>query len=220
MRCIRVHRARRAWPCVAALLAVVGAVQRTEAQQYPVPTYPAPTYPQPQYPGYPGYPQYPQYPQPAQPGVPASAPTSVVLPAYRAPVIAIAQPNDGIAIPDDKPVAVFRFASNELLDPLDALSFSVTVDGNNRTSLFQLTQGEAWGPLASVGELLATGQHDVRARICTSRGACSVAKATVNVVPASSMIQLSAGAASTQSKAARAGRVLETVLQAARVLIH
>jgi hypothetical protein len=208
MRCIRVHRARRAWPCAAALLALGGAVQRASAQA----TYPPPTYPQQPYPAYPTYPQYPP-----PPGVPQG--TTVLAP-YRVPLIAVAQPAEGIAIPDDKPVAVFRFASGEPMDPLDALSFSVTVDGVERTSLFQLTQGEAWGPLASAGELLSAGQHDVRARICTSHGACGTAKATVNIVPAASVIQLGAGSAASQSKSQRRGRVLDAVLQAARILIR
>jgi len=210
MRCIRVHRARRAWPCAAALLALGGVTQSSSAQSYPPPPVP---YPQPQYPV---YPTYPQYPQPAQPGMPQPA---VALAPYRLPMITVAQPADGVALPDDKPVAVFRFASGELLDQLDALSFSVTVDGNDRTSLFRLTQGEAWGPLAEASELLSAGQHEVRARICTAHGACGVAKATVNVVPASSVIQLAAGTTADKSKQQRRGRVFDAVLQAVRVLI-
>jgi hypothetical protein len=143
-----------------------------------------------------------------------------VLAPYRVPVIAVAQPADGIALPDDKPVAVFRFASGEPLDPLDALSFSVTVDGAERTALFQLTQGEAWGSLASAGELLSAGQHEVRARICTAHGACGTAKATVNIVPTSLGSQLSPAGASASKSAQRRGRILDAVLQAARVLIH
>lgn len=210
MRCIRVHRARRGLSCTVAALVLGGTSQRASAQQYPAPAYPQP------YPGYPTYPQYPVTPPPV-PGAPQGP---VVLPSYRVPVISVAQPNDGIALPDDKPVAVFRFASGELLDPLDALSFAVTVDGVDRTGLFQLTQGEAWGPLASVGEVLAAGQHDVRARICTARGACGTTKATVNIVPATSVIQLGTGSPATQSKVQRVGRVLDAVLQAARILIR
>lgn len=217
MRCNRVHRARRAWRCAAALVAIGGSVQRAAAQQ----PYPAPTYPQPAYPGYPTSPQYPGYPQyPQTSPVPGAPQGALVLAPYRVPVIAMAQPAEGVALPDDKPVAVFRFASGEPLDPLDALSFSVTVDDVDRTALFQLAQGEAWGPLAGAGELLSAGQHEVRARICTARGACGVAKATVNVVPTSSVIQLSAGTAGSASRRARTGRVLDAVLQAARVLIR
>ena len=212
MRCIRVHRARRAWSCAAVLVVLGGAVQRASAQQ----TYPTPVYPQQPYPGYPSYPQYPAQPPAGTSGAPQPA---LVLPPYRPPMLTVAQPSEGIALPDDKPVVVFRFASGELLDPLDALSFSVTVDGVERTALFQSAQGEAWGPLSGTGELLAAGQHDVRARICTAHGACSVARSTVNIVPAASVIQLSGASGSSQTKA-RAGRVLDAVLQAARVLIR
>jgi hypothetical protein len=212
MRCIRVHRARRAWSCAAALVALGVGAQRASAQQ----TYPLP-YPQQPYPGYPTYPQVPQYPS-TQPTVPI-IPQTALLPAYRPPLIAVAQPAEGIALPDDKPVAVFRFATGELLDPLDALSFTVTVDGEDRTGLFQATPGEAWGPLSSQGELLSPGEHDVRARICTAHGTCSVAKSTVNIVPAASVIQLGAGSAASQSKTQRRGRVLDAVMQAVRVLI-
>jgi hypothetical protein len=206
---------------VAALLALGGVARRAPAQQ----GYPAPApYPQPGYPTYPQFPQYPQYPQPTQPVPPGMPPGSVAntgaLASYRVPIIAVAQPAEGVAVPDDKPVAVFRFARGEPHDPLDALSYSVTVDGDDRTALFQLTQGEAWGPLASAGDLLSAGAHEVRARICTAHGACGVAKATVNVVPASSMIQLSAGTASGKSKPQRRGRVFDAVLQAVRVLIR
>ena len=211
MKCIRVHRARRSVHRTAAAFAIcVGA--RSAGAQQPYPTYP--TYPP--APTYPAAPQYPQYPQPAT-GVPAQP---VVLPAYRIPVITIAQPADGIALPDDKPVIVLRFASAEALDPVDALSFALTVDGADRTTLFQLTQGEAWGPLSTAGELLATGQHDVRARICTAHGVCGSAKATVNIVPASSVTQLVAGTSSDKSKQQRRGRVFDAVLQAVRVLIR
>ena len=210
MRCVRVHRARRAIPCMAALLALGGAAERAAAQQYP-------GYPQQPYPTYPVIPQYPQIPQPTIPG--ASPGQPLVLPPYRLPVITVAQPVEGIALPDDKPVVVLRFASVEPLDPLDALSFTLTVDGEDRTALFQLAQGEAWGRLSMPGELLSAGEHDVRARVCTSHGVCGSAKATVNIVPASTLTQLSAGASSSKSSQRR-GRVFDAVLQAVRVLIH
>jgi hypothetical protein len=207
MRCVRVHRARRAIPCMAALLALGSAAERVAAQQYP-------GYPQQPYPTYPVVPQYPQPTIPGgQPGQPA------VLPPYRLPVITIAQPAEGIALPDDKPVVVLRFASVESLDPLDALSFTLTVDGEDRTALFQLAQGEAWGRLSMPGELLSAGEHAVCARVCTSHGVCGSAKATVNVVPFSSMSQLSAGTSSSKTSQRRS-RVFDAVLQAMRVLIH
>ena len=206
MKCIRVHRARRALQCAAALMALGGVARKASAQQgYP--------------PGYPTYPTYPAQPAPTYPGYPGAPSQPVALAPYRLPVIAISQPGEGIALPDDKPVIVLRFASAEPLDPLDALSFLLTVDGEDRTALFQLAQGEAWGPLASAGELLSAGQHEVRARICTGHGVCGSAKATVNIVPASSLAQLSTGASSSKTSQRR-GRVFDAVLQAVRVLIH
>jgi hypothetical protein len=60
----------------------------------------------------------------------------------------------------------------------------------------------------------------VRARICTGHGACGVAKSTVNIVPAASVIQLAAGAAADKSKSQRRGRMMDAVLQVVRVLIR
>lgn len=207
MRCIRVHRARRFAPCVAAMLAL-GAAQEARAQSYPPPAYPG--YPQP----YPPQ-QYP-YPQPIPPTSPGGQPAP--LPAYRAPTIIVAAPTDGTALPEDKPVAVLRFMSVEPTDPIDALSFSVAVDGKDKTALFQATQGEAWGPLAGPNESLTAGQHELAARICTSHGECSTAKATVTVVATGSGLQVNAAKAA-EAKQKRT-KILDAVLQAARVLFH
>lgn len=188
----------------------------TASAQQPYPTYPSyPSYPTVPYPQpAPGYPTYPSPPATTGPG------TSATLPAYRPPVITLAQPADGVVLPDDKPVAVLRFAALEQLDPIDALSLSVTVDGEERTSLFTLTQGEAWGRLSTPGELLSPGQHELRARICSARGACGVAKATVTVVSSTSLLQrLGTTPASQQTTTSRGSRVLGAVLQAVRVLI-
>jgi hypothetical protein len=146
-------------------------------------------------------------------------PQTVVLPAYRPPVITLAQPTEGAALPEDKPIVVFRFASVEPMDPLDALSFSVLVDGSDVTSLFQLSQGEAWGRLADVGRLLGTGEHQVSARICSSHGTCGATKATVNVASISSALQASSSAA-TSKGSPRKQHILDAVLQAVRVLIR
>jgi len=223
MHCIRVHRARRAVHCAAALIAL-GAAGRTAAAQQPYPGYPTyPAYP-PQQPippqPYPGYPVVPSMPGvPAIPGMPAHPP---VLAAYRLPVIAIAQPTEGVVLPDDRPVAILRFAAAEALDPIDALTLQVLVDGEDRTSLFTLAQNEAWGRLSPADELLIPGQHEVRARICSTRGACSVVKATVTVVATTSLLQ-QLGAAGERARAtqspSRRTRVLGAVLQAMRVLI-
>ncbi|MDB4884648.1 MAG: hypothetical protein JWN79_86 [Gemmatimonadetes bacterium] len=220
MQCIRVHRARRTLHCAAALIALGGAARKAGAQSYPTyPTYPpAPTMP------YPGYPTTPTIPA----GVPATLPTPV-LPTYRPPVIALAQPAEGVVLPEDKPVVVLRFAAVEPLDPIDALTLSVTVDGTDRTTLFTLAQGEAWGRLSPPDELLAAGQHEVRARICSTRGTCGVAKGTVTVISSASLLQQLAGAggsstgvissAGTRTTTSRGARVFGAVLQAVRVLI-
>lgn len=208
MRCIRVHRARRYLSCIIAMLALGAATQKARAQTYPqpYPGYPQP-YPQQPYP----YPQPPVQPTP-QPGQPPA------LPAYHAPTIIVAAPAEGIPLPGDKPVAVLRFMSTEPTDPIDALSFSVSVDGKDKTSLFQATPGEAWGSLAGPNESLSTGQHDLTARICTSHGECGTAKASVTVVASASGLQVTA------TKAAEARqkktKILDALVQAVRVLFR
>lgn len=231
MKCIRVHRARRQGAVsrtacrlgMALSLASIPAVASAQQQPYPLPY---PGYPAPQ--PYPQYPPHPQYPQPPQPvpyppgGIPSQPQQPGALAPYRLPLLALAQPAEGVALPDDKPVAVFRFVSAEPNDPIDALSFSVSVDGVDRTALFTLAHGEAWGPLAPEEELLAPGQHAVRARICSARGACGVAQGTVTVVAGTSLIQ-GIGASSSRTgaeKSQRRTRILNAVLQAARVLIR
>lgn len=227
MKCIRVHRARRVAHAaygVGVALTVAASGRAAVAQQPPYPPPPYPSYPPapqyPQHPSSPPYPSTPQYPYP-QPGTPGQQ-TPAALPPYRLPVLSVAQPAEGVVLPDDKPVAVFRFASAEPLDPIDALSFSVTVDGIDRTALFTLTNGEAWGRLAPADELLAAGQHEVRARVCSARGACATAKATVTVVARESLLQGAVVAAdrSGAAKSQRRRRILDAVLQAARVLIR
>lgn|SRR3982751_652232 len=208
MRCIRVHRARRFIPCIAAFVAIGSATRKANAQQvYPPPTYPV--YPQ-------TYPQQYPYPQ-SQPVV--GAPQPGTIPKYNAPLIILAAPVEGASVPEDKPVAVLRFMSVEPTDPIDALSFSVSVDGHDKTGLFQLTQGEAWGSLAKPNETLAAGQHDVAARICTSHGECGTTKATVTVVAPTASLQASAIRAADKTKEKKS-KVLDAVLQAARVLIR
>jgi len=108
--------------------------------------------------------------------------------------------------------------SVEPTDPIDALSFSVAVDGKDKTSLFQATPGEAWGPLADPSEILSAGQHELTARICTSHGECGTAKTTVTVVAAASGLQVSAAkAAETKQKRTK---ILDAVVQAVRVLFR
>jgi hypothetical protein len=144
----------------------------------------------------------------------AGAQQPAVLAPYRAPAIALVQPPGGGTVPQDKPVVVFRFAQGEPDDPIDVASFGITVDGQGRTTLFQLSAGEAWGPLASGdrGISIAPGAHQIAARICSLRGACGEMSAVVTVT----------APATTTAEKARADRkrtLLDLVLAAARKLL-
>ena len=114
---------------------------------------------------------------PSLPGVPLTP--------SRPPVITLAQPGEGVAIPQDRPALVFRFAATDASDPLDLGSLRIVVDGRDATTRFQVTPNEAWGkidPLPSAGGLMAgVGLHAVSARICSLRGACGAVAASVNV---------------------------------------
>lgn len=107
---------------------------------------------------------------------------------YHAPMLVLSQPADGGALPSDKPVAVFRFTAGEATDPVDALSFSIAVDGVDRTTLFELTttvvnglaSGEAWGAIEDPSPN-ESGPHDVRARVCSMRGTCAFVHASLSL---------------------------------------
>jgi hypothetical protein len=105
--------------------------------------------------------------------------------AYRPPALALVQPAAGGSVPADRPVVVFRIAPGEPNDAVDVRSFAVAVDGTDRTGLFQVSAGEAWGPLSALdgASPLTAGAHQLVARICSSRGVCSEFSATVAVVP-------------------------------------
>lgn len=144
---------------------------------------------------------------------------------YRAPFIALVQPAAvagtaaGGFVPQDRPVVVFRFAAGEADDPLDVRSFMVAVDGVDRTTLFQTTMGQAWGPLAG-GESVARGQlaagtHRVVARICSTRGACSAVESQVLVVPGPTNAAPSEKAGSESTRR----RLMGAVLSATRRLL-
>lgn len=103
---------------------------------------------------------------------------------YRPPTIALVQPAGVGTVPRDKPVVVFRFAPGESDDPIDSRSFTVTVDGADRSALFRVTADEAWGSLsgeAAADSLPAAGSHAVTARICSVRGTCATTAVTVTV---------------------------------------
>ena len=148
-----------------------------------------------------------QSPAPAQPPVAG----------YRLPAIALVQPQDGGAVYQDRPVIVLRFAVGEPSDPVDAGSLAVTIDGVDRTKLFQTSGADAWGPLGPTGASdpsLAVGAHLVTARICSQRGACALTQATVSIIPS----------AATTAPASTAGRsihqrILDAALNAARRIL-
>lgn len=137
---------------------------------------------------------------------------------YRLPAIALVQPQDGGAVYQDRPVVILRFTQGEATDPLDASSFSIEVDGSNQTKLFQTSSSEAWGPLARVASgdpPLAAGVHHISARICSSRGVCAMAQATVSVIRAATFVAAGAPAAGRTLHQ----RLLDAALNAARRIL-
>lgn len=150
---------------------------------------------------------------------PTPPPNSLpVLGPYRAPALALVQPTAGGSVPQDRPVVVFRFAPGEPNDPVDARSFAVTVDGENRSSLFQISPSEAWGPLAPSradgAPAISIGAHHIAARICSTRGACTEVITTVTVAPPAT------SATSIDSAADRKRSLVDLILTAARKLLN
>lgn len=100
------------------------------------------------------------------------------------PAIALTQPPDGGTVYQDRPTILLRFVEGEPGDRLDLASFALSVDGVDRTGVFQLSATEAWGSLAASADgALAIGAHRITARICSVRGVCSTLGATVVVIP-------------------------------------
>ena len=153
-----------------------------------------------------------------QPQLPTT--TSPVLAPYRVPVLALVQPATG-TVTQDQPVVVFRFAHGEPGDPIDLASFAVSVDGEDRTRLFQVATGaaggDAWGPLDTPGDgSLTVGAHQVVARICSTRGACASAASAVIVMPP--LVQ-PAGDAAPDDKKSRKRKLLDAVIGVGRKLL-
>lgn len=153
-------------------------------------------------------------------GAQVVSPPAIPLPAepYRAPTIVLVQPSGASALPQDKPVVVFRLGTGEPGDPLDLTSFRVAVDGSDRTALFQVTASEAWGPLATPadpGEAseLTPGTHQLTARICSIRGACSAVASAVTVLPAIE------AEAPMRPSSTRRKQLIELLIEAARKLL-
>jgi hypothetical protein len=109
-------------------------------------------------------------------------PALAASPFHPPPTIAMVQPHPGGAIPQDKPVVMFRFAAGEPDDPIDVASFTVALDGEDRTAGFQLSGSEGWGPLgAGLHEAVALGSHALEARICSARGVCATTLTAIMV---------------------------------------
>jgi hypothetical protein len=150
--------------------------------------------------------------------LPAAPPVAIL--AYRAPALALVQPQGGGIVPADRPAVVFRFALGEPDDPLDTRSFTVAVDGHDRTALFQLAATQAWGPLAPANEnggALAAGAHQLTARICSARGACAVVSATVTAVTDAAVAPTTGAPNAMPSKKSR---ILDLLLSGAKRLIE
>jgi hypothetical protein len=150
------------------------------------------------------------------PAVPTPGPQPVA--PYRSPAIALVQPQDGGAVYQDRPVIVLRFALGEPTDPIDVNSLAVSVDGVDRTKLFQTSGSDAWGPLAPSGAAdpsFTIGAHHLTARICSQRGTCAMTQATVLVIPDA------AAATATAPAAGRSihQRILDAALSAARRIL-
>jgi hypothetical protein len=113
-------------------------------------------------------------------------------------------------------VAVFRFSPGEAFDPIDARSFSVALDGADRTPFYHVSADEAWGALGDDERPITAGVHTVDARICSMRGVCAVASTTIIVAPATPVVTDSVEHARPRSTRRR---LLEALLSAARKLL-
>jgi hypothetical protein len=149
---------------------------------------------------------------------------------YRLPAIVLVQPSSAATLPQDRPVAVFRFAPGEPNDPIDLASFAVTVDGHDRSRSFQVTAVEAWGSLtggavASSDSSLTLGMHQISARICSARGACGVLVTSLTIAPSQLESQHPNPAAegsaadSSTSSSSRRRRVMDAIVAALRKLL-
>lgn len=144
----------------------------------------------------------------------APAPDASTLGGYRTPAIALVQPGNGGTLPQDKPVAVFRFAQGEPADAVDVRSLVVTLDGADVTARFQVVGNDAWGSLADpAAGPLNPGPHQVLARICSARGACGSASAVVSIIAAMQP------ANAVPPIASKRGRIVDFVVRASKLLL-
>ena len=130
---------------------------------------------------------------------------------YGPPQLILAHPAPGASVPSDRAAVVFRYAAGEPSDPLDLRSFVVWVDGVDRTPHFRVTADAAWGPIIGAGGK-GVHAHDVRARVCSVRGACTELSAIVTVVA-------SVPTDDDAVNKTRRGKIIDVVLEAARRLL-
>jgi hypothetical protein len=137
---------------------------------------------------------------------------------YRLPSLALVQPLSGGTVPQDKPTVVFRLASGDSTDPVDARSFVASVDGKDMSPAFQIARDEAWGSLAGAPNESASsvtlGAHQLVARVCSIRDACTEISATVTVVASAS-----AAAVAEKTSADRKRTLIDLLLAAAKKLL-
>jgi hypothetical protein len=105
---------------------------------------------------------------------------------YRPPTITLAHPLPGGPVSADRPIIVFRFVAGEASDPIDVSTLAITVDGRDRTTRFQLSAAEAWGPVIDMASSATAPSGApaprVEARVCSVRGVCASTSATVVLV--------------------------------------
>lgn len=155
--------------------------------------------------------------------------------AYRPPTITLAVPVSGEAIPADRPVIVLKFTAGEVNDSIDSSSLRLSVDGQDRTALLKLGDGEAWGPLSAdiatpakadtaTAAVIAPGVHLVHARLCSVRGVCATLDEPVTVAPSAFVLPTATNAAPDTSadakqEASLLWRVIAFLIAAARKLL-
>jgi hypothetical protein len=136
---------------------------------------------------------------------------------YRLPSLALVQPPSGGTVPQDKPIVVFRLASGDSTDPVDARSFVASTDGKDLSAAFHVARDEAWGSLAGApneaASSVALGAHQLVARVCSIRGACTEVSATVTVVASAS------AAVADKTAADRKRTLIDLLLAAAKKLL-
>ena len=131
---------------------------------------------------------------------------------FSPPRLLLAYPAPGVSMPTDNATAVFRYSAGDASDPLDVRSFTVLVDGVDRSSRFRATADAAWGRIAD-RDGAGIRAHEIRGSICSVRRVCTEVVAIVTVI----------GAPAAKEDAVnkeRRRRVIDLLLEAARKLLR